>query len=252
MQYVSQFRERQQLTQQVQMVSNGCFGVDAAYTMKQVATRNGIFPPNDQNSTRTQQPANATQVKTTQQQQQHPWNMLDMDNMNEHEYRSIFLSCPVGIGIASLGGAFIDCNLLFCKLSQYTKEEICTMTIFNLTNKCDLHNAFQKISVMIESDLSRKKNPSKQNNFNGDKSVSSPIILRGLMKHRDDLGLSVSLIKNSEGTAKCFCVTLMKNIMNDSSSKNLPAMIMDCQQQNFNEMEKKIPCLRKEHAYTTG
>jgi len=244
------------------MVSNGCFGMDAAYTLRQVATRNGVFTSNDPNAANPQQ--QQQQPKVMQQPQQ-PWNILDMDRMDEYEYRSIFLSCPVGIAIASLGGAFIDCNLLFCKLSQYTKEEICTMTIFNLTNKCDLHNAFSRISQMIIPQMTSNNanaaacneqaninNTSKENSSNEPTSITSPIILRGLMKHRDDLGLSVSLIKNGEGTAKCFCVTLMKNITNNSSSKNLPAMIMDCQQQNINDKEKeKMPCFT-EHAYTTG
>ena len=245
------------------MVNNGCFGMDAAHTLRQVASRNGVFTSNDTNTAYPQQ----QQPKVTQQPQQpqQPWNVLDITRMDDFEYQSIFSSCPVGMAIASLGGAFIDCNSLFCKLSQYTKEEICAMTIFTLTNKCDLHNAFSRISEMIipqmtnknasgaaYNELSNGSNASKQNNLNEEKNITSPIILRGLMKHRDDLGLSVSLIKNSEGTAKCFCVTLMKNVANDSSSKNLPAMIMDCQQQNIKDMEKvKMPYFT-EHAYTTG
>lgn len=263
--------ERQQLAQQVTMVSDGCFGMGAAYTVRQIATQNGVFKSNDPKACPQQQPQQPTPSKTTQKQQ--PWNMLDIDNMDDHEYRSIFLSCPVGMAIASLGGAFIDCNSLFSKLSQYTKQEICTMTIFNLTNKCDLHNAFARISQMIipqmtsnngnsttslsanVNALPNNNNSSKKNNTNeNDDSLSSPIILRGLMKHRDDLGLSVSLIKNSEGTAKCFCVTLMKNTTSNNSSKSLPAMIMDCQQRQNIKQDKKenVSSFPSEHAYTAG
>jgi hypothetical protein len=99
-----------------------------------------------------------------------------------------------------MGGAFIDCNKLFCQLSSYTKQEVCSMTIFNLTTREDLQHAFDLISQM----LSAPTDPS------GNSSCSS-CVLRGSMKYRTDLGLSVTLIKGDDAVAKCFCVTLVKN-----------------------------------------
>ena len=98
-----------------------------------------------------------------------------------------------------MGGAFIDCNQLFCQLSNYSKQEVCGMTIFNLTSRQDLQHAFDLISQMISPPTEgRTGNP-------------KPCLLRGAMKERQDLGLSVALIKGDDGIAKCFCVTLIKN-----------------------------------------
>jgi hypothetical protein len=36
-------------------------------------------------------------------------------------------------------------------------------------------------------------------------------VLKGSMKNPADLGLSVSLVKGTDGVAKCFCVTLVIN-----------------------------------------
>jgi hypothetical protein len=97
-----------------------------------------------------------------------------------------------------MGGAFIDCNQLFIQLSEYTKQEICGLTIFNLTAKDDLQNAFDLISQMISP-------PADNNEF------APACVLRGNMKTRSDLGLNITLIKDEEGIAKCFCVTLVRS-----------------------------------------
>lgn len=100
-----------------------------------------------------------------------------------------------------MGGAFIDCNSLFCQLSNYSKQEVCSMTIFNLTSRQDLQQAFDLISHMISP-------PSAEADAN---QKPKPCVLRGSMKDRDDLGLNVGLIRGEDGIAKCFCVTLIKN-----------------------------------------
>ena len=73
------------------------------------------------------------------------------------------------------------------------------MTIFNLTSRQDLQVAFDLISKMISPPA------------DGGTGNPPSCILRGSMKHRNDLGLSISLIKGSDGIAKCFSVTLIKN-----------------------------------------
>jgi hypothetical protein len=112
-----------------------------------------------------------------------------------------------------MGGAFIDCNKLFCQLSNYTKQEVCSMTVFNLTARQDLQPAFDLISQM----LSAPADPGSSN---------TSCVLRGSFKHRNDLGLNVTLIKGEDGVAKCFCVTI---ILNPSSpfdtSRPVPATI---------------------------
>lgn len=49
------------------------------------------------------------------------------------------------------------------------------------------------------------------NNSGNNSASPKPIVLRGSMKNRSDMGLSVSLVKGEDGIAKCFCVTLVKN-----------------------------------------
>jgi hypothetical protein len=51
--------------------------------------------------------------------------------------------------IASMGGAFLECNALFAQLSDYTKQELCALTIFNLTARQDLQAAFDQISQLL-------------------------------------------------------------------------------------------------------
>lgn len=108
-----------------------------------------------------------------------------------------------------MGGAFIDCNQLFCQLSNYTKQEVCSMTIFNLTARQDLQHAFDLISQMISPPIG---------------GAPKPCVLRGAMKNRDDLGLTVNLVKGEDGIAKCFCVSLIKNPSSPfDPSKPVPA-----------------------------
>lgn len=110
---------------------------------------------------------------------------------NSHSY-------PFHQAIASMGGAFIDCNDLFCQLSNYNKQEVCSMTVFNLTSRVDLQHAFDLISRMISAPSEGQGNP-------------RPCVLRGSLKNRQDIGLSVALVKGDGGVSKCFCVTLIKN-----------------------------------------
>ena len=143
-----------------------------------------------------------------------------------------------------MGGAFIDCNRLFCQLSNYTKQEVCSMTIFNLTARQDLQHAFDLISQMLSA-------PTDQN---GSTSMNT-CVLRGSLKQRIDLGLSVTLIKGDDGVAKCFCVTL---VMNPSSpfdnQRPVPATI-DCAHSDQGLQATKdsnASGLDPSPAYTTG
>jgi hypothetical protein len=102
--------------------------------------------------------------------------------------------------IASMGGAFLECNALFAQLSDYTKQELCALTIFNLTARQDLQAAFDQISQLLSPPLSSAK-----------QSPIKPISLQGTMKNGTEHGLSVLLVKGEDGIAKCFCVTLVKN-----------------------------------------
>mmetsp|Transcript_17351 Transcript_17351/g.24509 ORF Transcript_17351/g.24509 Transcript_17351/m.24509 type:complete len:647 (+) Transcript_17351:111-2051(+) len=212
--------DRHQLIQQMQIIGGGALGAQAASAIRHVAAQNGVWslgnfgglPPRSAMSP--YDPQSSTDDKQDDQQQ----NQSEIDttvtnSIEEYEYRYIFNSCSVGMAIASMGGAFIDCNSLFTQLSQYTKQEVCSMTIFNLTSRVDLQHAFDLISQMISpaSEGSDDKSPPR-------------CILRGSMKQRTDLGLSITLVKGDDGIAKCFCITLIKNPSSPfDTSKPIPA-----------------------------
>jgi len=201
-QYKSEI-DRHQLVQQMQMIGGGALGLQASNAVRHVAAQNGVWslgnfggvPPKSAMAPY-QTAKEATPDEATSQDADAPISTT----VQEHDYRFIFNSSPVGMAIASMGGAFIDCNSLFCQLSNYTKQEICSMTVFNLTSRQDLQHAFDLISQMISPPTEGAGNQKPK-----------PCVLRGAMKNRDDLGLSVGLIRGDDGIAKCFCVTLIKN-----------------------------------------
>jgi hypothetical protein len=116
-----------------------------------------------------------------------------------------------------MGGAYIDCNKLFCQLSNYTKQEVCSMTIFNLTARQDLQHAFDLISQMLSAPIDPNGN-----------AVMNNCVLRGALKHRTDLGLSVTLIKGDDDVAKCFCVTLVLNPSSPYHNQRPVPATFDC------------------------
>ena len=139
-----------------------------------------------------------------------------------------------------MGGAFVDCNEIFCQLSEYTREEVCSMTIFNMTSREDLQHAFDLISQMITPTL---------NGPNQEKSKT--IVLRGAMKTRNDLGLSISLIKGEHGIAKCFCVTLVRILSMESRRQDTVSIEMELPQVGSENKPKNLG-FGVSPAYTSG
>jgi hypothetical protein len=194
----------------MQLIGSGAQGPKAAAAIRHVAAQNGVWslgnfggvPP--KSAMAFYQPNLATSAQQDQQpsQQEEDGNgMFLQTKVEPADYRFIFNSSGVGMAIASMGGSFIDCNQLFCQLSNYTKQEVCSLTIFNLTARQDLQQAFDKISLLISPPISG----------NLDEDPCKVVIIRGAMKNRNDLGMSVAVVKGEDGIAKCFCVTLVKN-----------------------------------------
>lgn len=165
------------------------------------------------------------------------------------DYKCVFNNSSVGMAIASLGGAFIDCNSIFCELSAYTKEEVCSMTIFNITSRQDLQHAFDLISQMIT--------PTLENNYNGGNEQSklgedkASIVLRGAMKSQQDLGLSISLIKGEQGAAKCFCVTLVRILSIEATRPDTMSIEIELPQVWSTKQQKNVG-FGASPAYTAG
>ncbi|KAL3920105.1 MAG: hypothetical protein SGILL_003427 [Bacillariaceae sp.] len=216
--------DRHQLVQQIQMIGGGALGQPAATAVRHVAAQNGVWslgnfggvPPKSAmmyHQSGSSEGGEATPSETQEQEQQPEGTAVLPSKIEEGDYRHIFNSCTVGMAIASMGGAFIDCNKLFCQLSAFSKQEVCSMTVFNLTSRQDLQPAFDLISQMLSA-------PADPN------TASTSCVLRGSFKHNTNLGLDVSLIKGEDGVAKCFCVTLILNPASPfDTSRPVPATI---------------------------
>lgn len=182
----------------MQLIGGGAHGAQAAQAIRHVAAQNGVWslgnfggiPPKSALTTPDKEKSNSSPSEEDTA-------PTDPNKVNTNDYRFIFNSCGVGMAIASMGGAFIDCNQLFCQLSNYTKQEVSSLTIFNLTARQDLQHAFDLISQLISPPMEGPAN----------KAIS----LRGSFKNRNDLGLCVNIVKGEDGIAKCFCVTIIKN-----------------------------------------
>lgn len=182
--------DKAQLVQEVQRIGNGAIGEKAAYAIRHAAAQNGV----------------SSMANLPEEPPQSSPNDSYSDTLGDSEYRSVFNSCSVGMAIATMGGSFIDCNLAFTQLSSYTKAELQAMTIFNITSREDLQGAFDMMSQLIT--------PTGGLDADGrsveDSKPQSPVILRSAIRHRSDLGLSVSLIRGGDSLARYFNVTLVK------------------------------------------
>lgn len=192
-QYQSEM-DRAQLIQEVQRIGNGVIGDRAAVAIRHVANQNGVSKVANFGELKVASGNNPAQQTDTQD--------FMSDAIADHQYRCVFNSCSVGMAIATMGGSFIDCNAAFTKLSNYSKQELKATTIFNLTSREDLQGAFDMMSQLITP-----------TNFGGNEAMNGaqpPVILRSAIRHRNDLGLSVSLIRGEDGCARYFNVTLVK------------------------------------------
>lgn len=191
--------DKAQLVQEVQRIGNGAIGEKAAYAIRHAATQNGVssmanLPEGPVPNAEPPQSAGSTSDPLS-------------DSLCDREYRCVFNSCSVGMAIATMGGSFIDCNLAFTELASYTKQELKAMTIFNITSKEDLQGAFDMMSQLITPTTGGFD---ADGNSTEESKLQSPVVLRSAIRHRSDLGLSVSLIRGEDGVARYFNITLVK------------------------------------------
>ena len=184
--------EKQQLVQEVQRIGGGAIGQQASVAIRHVAAQNGI------DSVLGLGPVPNSVASAPQSMQ---------DSLGDRDFRIVFNSCSVGMAIATMGGSFIDCNSAFTQLSSYTKQELKAMTIFNITSRDDLQGAFDMMSKLITPPTSGFDG---DGNSVQDEKSQAPVVLRSAIRHRSDLGLSVSLIRGDDGVARYFNITLVK------------------------------------------
>ena len=129
--------------------------------------------------------------------------------IDTNDYKLIFNSCAVGLAIVSMGGYFVDCNKIFCNVTGYTKEQMCTMTIFNLIDEPELPKALEQITGLIMSSVSDSE-------CDHNKSV----LIRASPKIRENLGFSIGIVRYAKVVPKGFCINLV-NYANNTPIQNL-------------------------------
>jgi len=236
--------DRHQLVQQVQTIGSGALGPQAATAVRHVAAQNGVWslgnfggvPP--KSAMMYHQPsAVADEIQSGE--SSNGGGPLS-NTIEQADYRHVFNSCTIGMAIASMGGAFTDCNKFFCQIAGCSKQEICSLTVFNLTARNDLQSAFDLISQMLSAPL----DPTVTN---------TSCVLRGALRNRSDVGLSVKLVKANDGVAKCFCVTLIQNPISPFDTSNImPATYIPGQAQGQQVTGTKDTSMELTPAYTTG
>lgn len=134
----------------------------------------------------------------------------------EHEqtfdYESVFLANGIPQAIATLNGRFIDCNAMFCWLSGYTKEELCTHSFYSLTPKWELSQSHALIGELLSqcnsscSQIACSKVSRKHCIFKG-----------GVAK----LYVSVTLVRDEKGFPAHFICSVLPLIFTSTSAGSL-------------------------------
>jgi hypothetical protein len=101
--------------------------------------------------------------------------------------------------LASLGGSLLDCNRSFRQWTEYTKEQLGSLTIFNLIDRHDLQPSYEHIASMLETRLD-----------GGVKDI--PLIVRGSFSHAPGIELQITCVRRGDsGEAMHLCITLLQN-----------------------------------------
>jgi hypothetical protein len=235
------------LIQQIQLIGGGAHGPEAAAAIRHAAAQNGVWSLGCFEGQSLKQDVVPSGVPSTPLAGTMASNEMEgpmKSKVDSSDYKSIFNASGVGMAIASMGGAFMDCNNLFSRLSNYSKQELCALTIFNLTARNDLQRSFDLISRMITPVVDGGEEPPRQ------------IVLRGAINQRTDLGMSISLVKGADGIAKCFCVTLVKNPSSPfDTGKPIPVSFEAVLPEPTSVKSSKdpsVPPMRQNPAFTFG
>mmetsp|Transcript_6732 Transcript_6732/g.9776 ORF Transcript_6732/g.9776 Transcript_6732/m.9776 type:complete len:504 (+) Transcript_6732:3-1514(+) len=190
--------ERQKLIRKFQMIESGALGSTAALAARQAAAQNGFWEQgNFKESSVYYADSHEKGVDITATVPED----FQQAYIKEHEYQQVFQFASVPMAIASVNGEFVDGNHLFCSLSEYSKQDLCSMTIFNIIARSELQNAFDKINSLMASKegLSQSVEPKKQ----------SHVVLRGKMKNSRRMGVSIAIIQQQNQMPKCILVVLL-------------------------------------------
>ena len=225
-------RQKQQdtsaLRQQVHAIAQGSMGPEASRALFYSARKQGLeldpsLAPPGAAVTFSQQQQQVAPTKTVSEPEYDP-----LTKVEEKDYPTVWNQCPAAMAMATLGGTFVDCNQVFCKLLHCTKPELRQLSIFHLLNnntmdngnscpapdsdnkcsKADLKFAFEQISELLDrvnrkdrtvsGDGSSSLSVSSSSSFSSSssKSLYAPVLLHGSVQGQEHLGLAISLIRS--------------------------------------------------------
>jgi len=242
------------LRQQINAIAKGSMGPEAARAVFSAAQKQGLHldqnvaPPGvllSTNTTTAKAPLSClSKPSKRSSSSSSPSNSPAFDpltTVQDKDYPTVWNQCPTAMAMATLGGTFVDCNQVFCKLINCSRTEIRQLSIFHLLNnhtsnkgpnnsgcsKADLRYAFEQISQLLEKIKSGSSSSgSDDENESGKSSVSSlssstvaQVNLQGSVQGQDHLGLSISIISSnskesgmtdSNNSIHHLCVTIMR------------------------------------------
>ncbi|KAL3781396.1 hypothetical protein HJC23_001599 [Cyclotella cryptica] len=162
-------------------------------------------------------------LQQQQQQQQASQEQRGHDSAAQ-DYRLIFKNTMAGMCVASMGGALLDCNAAFESETGISQSNLSEMTIFNVIHANDLSRALDLISRMIDNGYvgqgAMKGNQTSIPPASPAQDQPEPLLLRSAFHNRPDLGLCIMLVRGSDSVARCFGITLVKNVSSISGVKN--------------------------------
>jgi len=205
-------KEKQQLLRQAQMIASGALGPQAAAAIHQDQSRILHLPPYTKplQEMPSQHPQYIRKISSSSSGPTQEKEKINSSRINDDDFPQIFESASVAMAIASMGGVFVECNKLFRRIFQCTKQDLCSMTIFNMLAKKDLQSAFDRISSMISPPQVHQENECSSLHYGQSKKSKSQPLLLGAMKNRLDIAVSVTLIWADNGVPRCFLVALLK------------------------------------------
>jgi hypothetical protein len=118
------------------------------------------------------------------------------------------MNTSVTQAIASLGGSLMDCNQFFSSLTGYAKEQLESVTIFNLIDRQDLQTSFERIASMLEGKANAELNV-------------IPLIVRGSFTQTPGIFLQITSVRRGDGEPLYLCITLLQNHHYPRQQQNL-------------------------------
>lgn len=100
------------------------------------------------------------------------------------------------------------------------------ITIFNIVHPKDLTRALELISHMVDTGYNGNGNNRSSSPQSSGSCSDEPVFIRSSFANKPDLGLCIALVRSEDNVAKCFNITLVKNVGSNGEEFNpsLPAV----------------------------